>query len=157
MRRAEENSRLAGSAHGFELLGCGGHGGLDHGDVVEPALLLGLLETVGEDGVDLLQPGQLGLVALEEGASDARIFVSARRSVFAATGSESDLSQLEVAEELLPFGVGELTVFVAGPLGAAAGDEGSVMRDHVFGVDRGVPHRRVDRGVAADLGRNVRG
>ncbi|MET7312183.1 MULTISPECIES: hypothetical protein [unclassified Streptomyces] len=141
----------------MELLGCGGHGGLDRGDLTEPALLLGLLETVGEVGVDLLQSGQLVWVDPEEWASDARISVLARRSVVAAAVSERDLSQLEVGEELVPFGSGELTVFVAGPLGAAAGDEGSVMRDHVFGVDRGVRHRRVDRGVAADLVRNVRG
>jgi hypothetical protein len=50
----------AGSAHGFELLGCGRHGRLDRGDLAHPALLFGLLEPVGEIGMDLLQPRQLG-------------------------------------------------------------------------------------------------
>jgi hypothetical protein len=31
-------------------------GGLDRGDLAHPALLLGFLESVGEAGVDLLQP-----------------------------------------------------------------------------------------------------
>ncbi|MFE4875158.1 integrase core domain-containing protein [Streptomyces sp. NPDC056682] len=33
-------------AHGFQLLRGGGRGGLDHGDLAEPTLVLGLLEAV---------------------------------------------------------------------------------------------------------------
>ncbi|GAA2341797.1 hypothetical protein [Dactylosporangium salmoneum] len=99
-------------------------------------MLFGLLEPVGEIGMDFLQPRQLSWVNPKEWASDTRIFVLARRSVVATAGSESDLPQLEVREELVPFRGGELTVFLAGSLGAAAGDEGPVMRDHVLGVDR---------------------
>jgi hypothetical protein len=50
------DGRLAGSAHGFELLGCGRHGRLDRGDLAHPALLFGPLEPVDEIGMDFLQP-----------------------------------------------------------------------------------------------------
>jgi hypothetical protein len=56
------DGRLAGGAHSFKLLGCGGHGGLDRGDLAEPALLLGLAESVGEVGVDLFQPRDLSWI-----------------------------------------------------------------------------------------------
>jgi len=48
--------------HGSQLLRGGGQGGLDRGDLPEPALVLGFLETVGQVGVDLLQPWHLGWV-----------------------------------------------------------------------------------------------
>jgi len=38
-------------AHGRQLLRGGGQGGLDRGDLPGPALLVGLLESVGEVGV----------------------------------------------------------------------------------------------------------
>ena len=154
---AEVDGRPAGSAHGFELRAAAAMVvSIAATSPIQPCCL-GLLEPVGEIGMDLLQTRQLGRVNPKEWASDTGIFVLARRSVVSTAGSESDLPQLEVGEDLLPFGGGELTVFLAGPLGAAAGDEGPVMRDHVFGVDRGVPHRGVDRGVATDPGRDVRG
>jgi hypothetical protein len=87
-------------------------------------VLLGLLESIGEIGVNLLQSRQLGRIDPKEWASDTRVFVLTRRPVIESAGAESDLPQLEVSEELVPFGGGELTVFLAGPLGAAAGDEG---------------------------------
>lgn len=49
-------------AHGLQLLPGGGHGGLDGGDLAEPALVLGLLEAVDEVGVDLLEAWHLGWV-----------------------------------------------------------------------------------------------
>jgi hypothetical protein len=52
-------------SHGDELLLGGGQGGLDRGDLAEPALLLGLIKAVGEVGVDLLQSRYLGWVNLE--------------------------------------------------------------------------------------------
>jgi hypothetical protein len=48
--------------HRDELLFGSGDGGLDRGDLAEPALLLGLLESVGEVDVDLFQSRQLGRV-----------------------------------------------------------------------------------------------
>jgi hypothetical protein len=70
---------------------------------------------------------------------------------------ESDFPQLEVGEELVPFLDREVTVLIAGPFGPAARDERPVMRDDVFGVDRGISHRGVHSGVAAHLGRDVWG
>jgi hypothetical protein len=58
-------------AHGFKFLCGGGHGGLDCGDLAEPALLLCLLEPVAQVGVDLFQPRHLSWVNPEEWASDA--------------------------------------------------------------------------------------
>ena len=49
-------------AHGLQLLFGGGHGGLYRGDLAKPALLLGLLKSAGEVGLDVLQPRQLGWV-----------------------------------------------------------------------------------------------
>ncbi len=46
-----------------------------------------------------------------------------------------------VAEEVVPFLGCEVAVFLAGPLGSAAGDEGSMVCDHVLGVDHGATHR----------------
>jgi hypothetical protein len=42
-------------------------GGLDRGDLAEPALFPGLLEPAAEVGVDLPQPEHLGWVDPEEG------------------------------------------------------------------------------------------
>src|SRR5258707_12659427 len=60
--------------HGFEFLRGGGQGGLDRGDLTEPALLPGLLEPVAQAGVDLLQPWGLSRVDPEQGASDTGHF-----------------------------------------------------------------------------------
>ncbi|MCW2917647.1 MAG: hypothetical protein JWN52_5715 [Actinomycetia bacterium] len=57
--------------HGFQFLAGGGQGGLDRGDLAQPALLFGLLEPVAQVGVDLLQPWHLGGVDPKEWASDA--------------------------------------------------------------------------------------
>jgi hypothetical protein len=54
----------------LQFLCGGGQGGLDRGDLAEPALLLCLLEPVAQVGVDLFQPLLLGWVDPEEGASD---------------------------------------------------------------------------------------
>jgi hypothetical protein len=48
--------------HGFEFLRCGGYGGLDCGDVAEPALFFGFLQPIEEIGVDPLQPRRLSWV-----------------------------------------------------------------------------------------------
>ncbi|MFG2631787.1 hypothetical protein [Streptomyces sp. NPDC048473] len=46
-------------AHGLQLLRGGGHSGLDCGDLAEPALVPGLLESVDEVGADLLKARHL--------------------------------------------------------------------------------------------------
>jgi hypothetical protein len=56
------------------------------------------------------------------------------RAVVPAADPEGDFAQLEVGQELIPLGGGELTVFLAGPLGAAPGDERPVVGDDVLGV-----------------------
>ena len=78
------------------------------------------------------------------------------RSEVAAAGLQGDFPQLEVGEELVPFGGGEVTVFFAGPLGAAAGDERPRVGDDAFGVDRGLAHGGVQQGVPADFRGDVR-
>src|SRR5258708_5294819 len=74
-----------------------------------------------------------------------------------SAAAESDLPPLEVAEELVPFGVAGNAVFLAGAGGAAAGDERPVGVDDFFGVDRLVPHRGVDVGVPGHELGDVRG
>src|SRR5271169_6580206 len=78
-------------------------------------------------------------------------------SVGPSAVAESDLPPLEVAEELVPFGVAGNAVFLAGAGGAAAGDERPVGVDDFFGVDRLVSHRDVDVGVPGHELGDVRG
>ena len=125
---------LSGLPHGLQFLRCGGHGGLDRGDLAEPALFLGLLEPVGEIGADLFQARHLSWVDPQEGASEG-VFMRARGPVISAADAEGDFPELEMGEEFVPLGGGELTVFFAGPLSAAAGDERPVVSYDVFGVD----------------------
>jgi hypothetical protein len=72
IRHAEVNAGVPGgeAAHGFKFLRGGGHGGLDRGDLAEPALFLCLLGPVVQVGADLFQSRYLGWVDAEEGASD---------------------------------------------------------------------------------------
>src|SRR6266542_1622967 len=123
----------------------------------EPALLLGLLETVGQVGVDLLQAGQLRRVGSKQRAPDTRVFMDARGAVVAGADPERDLAEDEEAEERVPLLWAEVAVFVAGAQGPPSGDEGPMVGDDVLGVDRGIPHGRVERLVTADLGGDVRG
>jgi hypothetical protein len=155
---AEVRGGAAGGefTHGLQFLRGGGQGGLDRGDLAEPALVPGLLKAIEEIGVDLLQARHLGRVNPKEGASDTGVFMRTWRSVVTAAHSESDLAQLEVGQEFVPFGGAELTVFFAGPPGPAAGDERPVVGDHVFGVDRGIAHGGVQHGMAAYLRGDVR-
>ncbi|MGW1995313.1 hypothetical protein [Embleya sp. NPDC001921] len=106
--------------HGRELLVGGGEGGLDCGDLAEPALLLRFGEAVDQVGVDLFEPVPLSWVNPRERTYHAGVFMRARGSVVAAADSERDLPQLEMGEELGPLGGGEVAVFLAGPLRPAA-------------------------------------
>ena len=76
--------------------------------------------------------------------------MDAAGGVGASAVAEGDAAALEVAEELVPFGVGRGPVFLAGAELAAAGDEGAVAVDGFFGVDRFVAHCGVDVVVAED-------
>jgi hypothetical protein len=66
------------------------------------------------------------------------VFVVAGGGVGAAAGAEFDFAVFEVVEELVPFGVCDFAVFVAGSLLAAARDEGAVVFDDVVVVDSDV-------------------
>jgi hypothetical protein len=63
------------------------------------------------------------------------VLVDAAGVVGAPAVAEGDAAALEVAEELVPFGVGRGAVFFAGAGGPAAGDEGPVAADGFLGVD----------------------
>ncbi|MGA4992049.1 hypothetical protein [Nonomuraea bangladeshensis] len=95
---AEADGRRASGclSHDLELLVGSDEGGLDGGNFTEPALFLGLGETVDEVGVDLFESRLLSWVNAKEGASDAGVFMRARGSEVAAACSERDLSQLEM-------------------------------------------------------------
>src|SRR4051794_4361467 len=73
-----------------------------------------------------------------------------RGSEGAGAGADGELAAFEVAEEVLPLGVGGSAVLLGGPQGAAAGDEGAVGFDGLGGVDGVVAHGGVDVGVAGD-------
>ena len=107
-------------AHGFQFLHGGGQGGLDRGDLAEPALFPGLLEPGAQVGVDLFQPWYLSWVNPKERAPDASVFVCTWRSIVTAADAERDFPELEMGQKLVPFANGEITVFFAGPLGPAA-------------------------------------
>jgi hypothetical protein len=63
------------------------------------------------------------------------VFVDAGGGERAAAGAGGDFAAFEVAGELFPFGVGGGAVFLGGPQGAAAGEEGQVGLDGLVGVD----------------------
>ena len=73
--------------------------------------------------------------------------MDAGRCVGACAGADGDFPLLEVGEEGVPFLVGGGPVFLAGPGGAAAGDERPVGLDRLGRVDRLV----ADRGVECSL------
>src|SRR5450756_3163656 len=76
--------------------------------------------------------------------------MDAGRGECAGAGADGYFPLLEVGEEGVPFFVGGSTVFLAGPGGAAAGDECPVGLDRLGGVDGLVADRGVDVLVAAD-------
>ena len=92
--------------HGGELLLGAGNGCLESFDLAEPALVACLGESGVEVLEDLLEAVHLGGVGPEERAADAGVFMLAGGSVGSAADTELDLAALEVAKELVPFGVG---------------------------------------------------
>src|SRR6202522_1533702 len=65
-----------------------------------------------------------------------------------AAVAEGKTAAFEVAEELFPLSLGRGTVFFAGPLFAASGDERPVAADRFLGIDGLVSHGRGDAGMA---------
>jgi hypothetical protein len=69
----------------------GGHQArLDRGDLAEPAVFLGLLETANEVGADLFQPWYLSRVGAKQRAADAgltEMILESVRAQFDACGS----------------------------------------------------------------------
>lgn len=59
--------------------------------------------------------------------------MSARGGEGPAAGADGEFALLEVAEEGVPFLIGGRAVFLAGPGGPAAGDEGPVRFDDFTG------------------------
>jgi hypothetical protein len=81
------------------------------------------------------------------------VLVDATDGVGASAVAECDATALEVAEELVPLGVGGGAVLLAGARLPAAGDVSAVAVDGLLGIDGLVAHGGVDVGVAGeDLG-----
>ena len=93
---------------------------------------------------DFFQPPALGGVDSQEGAANAGVLVGAAGGVCAAAVAECDAAALEVAEELLPFGVGRGAILFAGPELRSAGGERPLAADGFLGVDGLVTHCGVD-------------
>jgi hypothetical protein len=64
--------------------------------------------------VDLLQARQLGRIRPELRAANTSVFMLARGPVVTGADAESDLAELKMPEELLPFLGAEIPVFFAG-------------------------------------------
>jgi hypothetical protein len=103
-----------------ELAGGGGEADLESFGFAGPAFAFGFGDAGVEVVADLLQAVALGGVDAQEGAPDAGVLVDAWCRVGAPAVAEGDAAALEVAEELVPFGVGR----GSGTLrwGGAAGD-----------------------------------
>ena len=64
------------------------------------------------------------------------MFMDAGGAVCTPAVTEGEPAAFEVAEELVPFGVGRPPVLLAWAQGAAAGDEGPVPVDGLVWIDR---------------------
>jgi hypothetical protein len=81
----------------------------------EPGFAFGFGDAGDEVVADLGDAGPLGGVWPVQGAAQAGVLVDAGGAERAAAGAGGDLAAFEVAEELLPFGVGGGAVFLGGP------------------------------------------
>ena len=107
--------------HRVELLLGGLESGFQPGDLADPAFAAGLGDAGLEVVADLQQPGLLGRVRPKLRASDAAVLMNARGTEVPGADPESNLAELEVVQELVPFVGGEVAVFFAGTQGAAGG------------------------------------
>jgi len=127
-----------------ELVPGAGEADLESFGFAEPAFAVGFGDAGGEVVADLGDAGPLGRVWPVHGASQAAVLVDAGGGERAAAGAGGDFAAFEVAEELFPFGVGGVAVFLGGPQGAAPGEEGQVCLDGLVGVDGLVAEGDVD-------------
>jgi hypothetical protein len=145
----------AGDLGEFVLCSC--EADLESFCLAVPAFAFGFGDAGGEVVADVGEALFLGGVGPEHRAADAGVLVGAGGGECPAAGSGGDLASLEVAEELLPFGVGGGAVFLAGAQRAAAGEVGEVGLDGLVGVDGLVAHGDVDVAVPGDDLGDVRG
>jgi hypothetical protein len=106
---AQVHGGAAAGGQGVELgefRGGRGEADLESFDFAEPSLLAGFGYAGVQVVADAGQPGALGRVRAQQGAADAGVFVDAWCLVGAAAVAQRDLAALEVAEELLPFLLG---------------------------------------------------
>ncbi|MFB7076522.1 hypothetical protein [Streptomyces sp. NPDC056308] len=99
--------------------------------LAEPAVVLGLVDAVGEAADDLDETATLGGGDPQHGTADAGVFVFAGRPVGAPAGAQLDLPKGEVALKLLPFLVRRLAILGFGPKCTSLSEEGSVGADEV--------------------------
>jgi hypothetical protein len=150
---AEVGGRAAagGERSGLGDLGVGGgEADLESFGFAGPAFAFCFGDAAGDAVAYLSEPVPLIGVDAEHRAADAAVLVDAGGAVGSAAVAECELAALEVAEELLPFGVGRGAVFGAGPQRPAAGDERAVPADDFLGIDGLVAHGRVDVAVPGD-------
>ena len=98
-----------------ELVVRGGEADLESFGFAGPAFAFGLGDAGEEVVADVFQAAPLGGVDPQERAPDAAVLMDAAGGVCPAAVAERDPAALEVAEELVPFGVGRGAVFFAGP------------------------------------------
>ena len=145
------------ATHLFEFVFGAGEADFEAVDLAGPATVVGFGDSGEQVGVDLGEPWQLGGIGAQQRATQAGVFVLAWCGVGAAARAELDFAFLEVGEELVPFVVGDVAIFLDGSQCSAAGDERSVVFDHVTVIDSDVALGGVEVVVAEDLGGDVDG
>ena len=83
-------------------------------DFAEPALALSLSDAGDEIVADFRDARPLSWIGPVHGAPEARVFMNAWGGVGASAQPCGDLPAFEVAEELFPFLVGGVSVFLGG-------------------------------------------
>lgn len=119
--------RRCDAAHLFKLVFGGGEADFEAVDLAGPTPFVCFGDAVGQADAYFLESWLLVRVDSQQWAADAGVLVVAGGGVGAAAGAEFDFAVFEVVEELVPFGVGDVAIFVAGSLLAAAGNEGAVV------------------------------
>src|SRR5689334_22627130 len=140
-----------------EFVAGAGQADLESFGFAVPAFAFGFGDAGDQVVVDLGDAGPLGGRGPVHAAPQAAVLVNARGPERAAAGAGGDLAEFEMAEELGPFFVGGGPAFLAGPQGAAPGQECQVGLDCLVGVNGLVSHGHVQVLVAGDDLGDVRG
>jgi hypothetical protein len=157
-RAKREQCRLGPDlAYLFHLLSGSSQADLQSLDLAEPAAFGGLFDPFVQVGDDLGEPHPLFGIRSEHRAAQTCVFVATRSSVGTCARPKLDAPSGEMLLEFGPLGVGRLAVFLAGTLGAAPGDEGAIVPEHIVLVDGGVALGRGDVAMAEDLRGDVDG